>query len=431
MLRSDTALYGGAVLIDRLLALLLLPLLTRAIGEADYGAWTQTLVVSSLLMPMVLFALPTTIVRSFAPSELARLRWAAFLRLGGLVLLLFAVAAALAATLRGTVADLIWADAGRAELLPGLLLVLAADAGIEFANAWLRAAGRIGWIAGGLLARSALRYAVVGMLVADGTRALADWLPTFGSIQLLLAGLMLGLAAWRLRAEASPASGTPPPRPAPLADLLAFSAPLVGLAVFGALNASFDRFLLVQAMGLEAVAIYAAAVSLSAVPAVFYSVLGFTLFPVLSRAWHAQQRDEAARLTGRALALFLGLAVPLSLLIMATGPWLLPWLTTARYQAPWAVFAGQGVAVLAYGVYQILLYALLLDGRSRQVLALAIGAAALNAVANLLLLPRLGMTGAAMAAALANVLVMAWAWRAAGHVLGRVPAPWLWRPSLG
>lgn len=431
MLRSDTALYGGAVLIDRLLALLLLPLLTRAIGEADYGAWTQTLVVSSLLMPLVLFALPTTIVRSFAPTERARLRWAAFLRLGGLVLLLFAVAAAVTTTLRGAVAHLIWADAGHATLLPGLLLVLAADAGIEFANAWLRAAGRIGWIAGGLLARSALRYAVVWVLVADGTRALADWLPVFGSSQLLLAVLMLALAARRLRTDQAGPVAAALPQPEPLSALMAFSVPLVGLAVFGALNASFDRFLLVQAMGLEAVATYAAAVSLSAVPAVFYSVLGFTLFPVLSRAWHAQQRDEAARLTGRALAVFLGLAVPLSLLIVAAGPWLLPWLTTARYQAPWPVFAGQGVAVLTYGVYQILLYALLLDGRSRQVLALAMGAAAVNAAANLLLLPRLGMTGAAVAAALANTLVMAWAWRAAGRVLGRVPAPSFWRPSLG
>ena len=134
-----------------------------------------------------------------------------------------------------------------------------------------------------------------------------------------------------------------------MAELLSFSAPLVGLALFGALNASFDRFLLVQALGLEAVATYAAAVSLSAVPAVFYSVLGFTLFPVLARAWHGQRRDEAARLTGQALAVFLGLALPVALALAVAGPWLLPWLTTASYQAPWPVFAGQAVAVLAFG----------------------------------------------------------------------------------
>ncbi|WP_158288873.1 lipopolysaccharide biosynthesis protein [Rubrivivax albus] len=432
MLRSDTAMYGGAVFIDRLLALLLLPLLTRAIGEADYGAWTQTLVVSSLLMPLVLFALPTTIVRSFAPAALARLRWLAFGRLGGVVLALFAVAALAGWAAREGVAELAWGDDGRAVLLPGLLLVLAADAGIEFANAWLRAAGRIGWIAWGLLARSALRYAVVWALVADGSRALQAWLPVYGVSQLALAAALLILAARVLQAEAQAPPAQPPAAEVPrMAELLSFSAPLVGLALFGALNASFDRFLLVQALGLEAVATYAAAVSLSAVPAVFYSVLGFTLFPVLARAWHGQRRDEAARLTGQALAVFVGLALPVGLALAVAGPWLLPWLTTASYQAPWPVFAGQAVAVLAFGIYQVLLYTLLLDGRSLQVLGMAMVAAALNAVANLWLLPRFGMSGAAAAAALANLAVMGWAWQAAGRVLGRVPAPWRWRSSLG
>jgi O-antigen/teichoic acid export membrane protein len=432
MLRTDTALYGGAILVDRLLALLLLPLLTRAIGEADYGAWTQTLVVSSLLMPLVLFALPTTIVRSFAPAALAHLRWWAFGRLGRLVLVLFVLVALGVLWAGETAADLVWGDAGRAGMLPGLLLLLAADAGIEFANAWLRAAGRIAWIAQGMVARSLLRYAVVWTLVSGSDSALQAWLPAYALSQLALAGVLLVMAARVLRTEARvPEGAAPQTGPPPLAELLAFSAPLVGLAVFGALNASLDRFLLVQWLGLEAVATYAAAVSLSAVPAVFYSVLGYTLFPVLARAWHAQQRDEAARLTGRALAFFLGLALPVAILLAAAGPWLLPWLTAASYQAPWPVFAGQAVAVLAFGVYQILLYTLLLDGRSQQVLVMAVAAAALNAAVNLWLLPRLGMSGAAAAAAMANLAVMFWAWQAAGRVLGRMPAPWRWRTSLG
>ena len=62
-LRADTALYGTAVLIDRLLGFFLLPLLTRAISPADYGAWTQTAVAAGLLVPLVLFGAPTGVVR--------------------------------------------------------------------------------------------------------------------------------------------------------------------------------------------------------------------------------------------------------------------------------------------------------------------------------------------------------------------------------
>ena len=73
----------------------------------------------------------------------------------------------------------------------------------------------------------------------------------------------------------------------------------------------------------------------------------------------------------------------------------------------------------AFGLYQILLYTLLLDGRSRQVLALAVVAAALNAALNLLLAPRWGAVGAAAAAAVSNAAMLLWAAGLAERVM-----PW-------
>lgn len=407
MLRVDTALYGGAILVDRLLALLLLPLLTRAIGAADYGAWTQTLVSSGLLLPLVLFAFPTTIVRSFAAEARARDRLPGFFRLGAIALALWCMAAAGLWAARAPVARLIWGDEARALLVPALVGVLAGDAAVEFANAWLRAAGRIGWIATGLVLRSVLRYAVVWAVVAPGGAPLAGWLPLYALAQAMLGLALLALAVWLLRHAA--ASAPPAEGPAePLPSMLRFSAPLVALALFGALNTSVDRFLLVRGLGLDTVAVYAAAVSLCAVPAALHGVLGFTLFPVLARAWHEGRRGEAKRLTRRALSVFALAAVPLAMAITAAGPWLLPWLATADYQPPWPVFAGQSLAVLLFGLYQILLYPLLLDGRSGRVLQMAVASAAANVALNLVLIPPLGMSGAALAAALCNAAMLAW-----------------------
>src|SRR5690606_33756849 len=82
-----------------------------------------------------------------------------------------------------------------------------------------------------------------------------------------------------------------------------------------------------------------------------------------------------------------------------------------HYRPPSAVFAGLALSVAAFGLYQILLYPLLLDGRSRQVLALTVAAAVLNAALNLLLSPRWGLPGAAAAAAIANLALVPWAAR--------------------
>ena len=436
-LRTGTALYASALLLDRLLGLLLLPLLTRALSSADYGAWTQTAVAAGILMPVVLLATPTAVVRSFSGAVGASMRLRFFGRLGGVALALFLACAAVVLLWREPFAGVVYGEAGRGALVPALLALLAADATVDFATAWLRATARMGWIAAVLALRSGLRFGVVLWLVGDGGVALADWLGDYAAVQCALALAVLAGTWFVLRrgdrgaamdgARPAPASGAvggasvaAPAAPVPaLRELLAFCLPLVALALFTAFSASFDRFLLVQLLGLDAVAVYAAAVSLSSIPALFYTVLGFTLFPVLARHWSEGRRDEAARLTTQALQVFAFLCLPVALALALAGLALLPLLSTAEYRAEPAVFALLGLSVAAFGLYQIVLYALLLDGRSHQVLALAVAAAALNALLNLLLAPRWGLVGAAAAAAASNAAMVPWAARLAARAM-----PW-------
>ncbi len=411
------------MLVDRLLALLLLPLLTRAIGAADYGAWTQTLVVSGLLLPLVLFAFPTTIVRSFAPGSRARQRLAAFARLGAIVLALLAGAALLLWAGRAPVAGWVWGDASLAFLVPALLAVLAGDVLVEFANAWLRAAGRIDWISAGLVLRSALRYAVVCVLVAPGDVPLVRWLPVFAAVQLALGVALGALAVWMLRraAAAAPVPAAVVPAAESLASMLRFLSAAGGAGAVRRAQRE-PRPLPARARPGAGRGRRVRRRGVALCGAGGHSVLGFTLFPVLSRAWHEGRRDEAQQLTRRALQLFAAAALPLAGASALAGPWLLPWLATAAYQPPWPVFLGQSLAVLLFGLYQILLYALLLDGRSGEVLAMAVAAAALNAGLNAVLIPGLGMSGAALAAALSNAALLAFAAPLAWRVLRGAPS---------
>lgn len=431
-LRADTALYGSAVLLDRLLGFFMLPLLTRAIVPADYGAWTQTAITAGMLVPVVLFGLPTAVVRFFAASTGAPSSRQLFVRLAGLPLMLGALVAALAVAVSAPLAQWVYGEAGREGLVLPLLGLLAADAVSEYAQAWLRAAGRMGQVAAVLALRSAVRYGVVLTLVERGDAAIAGWLGSYAAVQCGLSLVALATAYAVLRRTPTPAEARPAPA---LREVLAYAAPLVLLSAFTALNATLDRFVLVRWLGLDSVAVYAAVVSLCTIPAVFYSVLGFTLFPVLARHWAEHRHDEAARLMGVALRVFLFLCVPVAWLLALAGPWLLPWLTTAAYTAPAAVFALLGLAVTAFGIYQILLYALLLDGRSTDVLVLALAATAVNLALNLVLVPRLGLAGAATAAAVSNLAICLLAARRAHRVIAWA-FPWAglwtitWRAAL-
>lgn len=411
-LKADTALYALAVLLDRLLGFLMLPFLTRMIAPQDYGAWTQTAVSAGLLVPLVLFAFPTTIVRSFSGRAADARRF--FDRLGGIALGLYVVAAGGVLAVGAAVAGWVYGDPNARALLPALLGLVAADAAVEFGIAWLRAAGRMGRVAGVLIVRSLLRYGALLVLVGAGEPPLADWLMRFALWQCGFGAVVLVLSRRLLHA-----GGAAQAPAAELRELLRFAAPLVLLAGFTSLNAVLDRYLLLRSLDLRSLAVYAAAQSLANIPTLFHSVLGFTLFPVLARHWQAGKVAKAAELVTRSLQAYLFCCVPVALVIALAGPWGLPRLTTAHYGAPLALFAALGISVVAFGLYQILLYALLLDGRSRQVLGLAMLATAINAALNLLLAPRFGATGAAAAVATANVVMAGLAARLAHAVL-----PW-------
>lgn len=415
-LRLGTVVYGSAVLFERMLGLLLLPVLARALDRHDYGAWAQTAVAAAMLMPLVGFALSTAVVRSFSGACGARARRRAFALMAGVVGGLFVLASALVLLAADPLALLVYGERAARTLLSAVLLLLAAEVGVDFALAWLRTLGRIGVVAGVIAARSVLRVGTVLALVWSGPPRLAQWLGVYAGTQVALMVAVFVLAVLLLRREAEPAAPVAVPQ---LAELLRFSAPLVVMALFAQLNTYVDRFLLVPVLGLDGLAMYSAAVSLAGVPGAIYAVLGFTLFPVLARHWHEGRRDAAAGLTSRALEVFVFLALPIALALALAGPTLLPVVAAAEYRAAPPVFALLGVGVLAFGLYQITLYALLLDGRSRQVLALTVGAALLNALLNLWLAPRLGASGAAAAAALSNAALAT----AAVHLAGAT-MPW-------
>lgn len=420
-LQAKTALYGVATLLDRLLAFAALPVLTRLMGPADFGAWTQAGAASGVLGALLLFGMPTAVVRSF-PLGTGRLR-PSFDRLGGVLLGLALVAGLAFECAGGPVAGWIWGDPAAAGLLPALLLWAVAEAAIEFCLAWHRTQGRMARLSTVMLLRSAWRYAWLGWLLWPRDGALAHWLPAFAAGQLALA-----VAVWVDTRRHLPTDAADPPRlPPPLTEVLRFCVPLFLLAAFTAVNGVLDRFLLLRSLDLAGLGVYAAAQSLSNTLTLFYTVLGYTLFPVLSSQWQAGAREEAGALVERVLRVYLFCAVPAVVLLSLVGPWALPRLTTAHYDAPPLLFAAQAAAVLLFGVYQILLYPLLLAGRSAQVLGFAGVAVACNAALNLLLTPHWGAPGAAMAQCGAQVLMAVLAARQAHRLL-----PWRfpWRAGV-
>lgn len=202
--------------------------------------------------------------------------------------------------------------------------------------------------------------------------------------------------------------------------MLGFAVPLVPAAVAGwVLNLS-DRPLL-QAMTGDTALVgiytmgYTAGLVINAIAIQPFSLAWGAAF------WEVSRSDDAPRLFARALTWFLALAAGVALLLSALGTDILrilvgPDFEESRFIVPFSAFA-----YVLYGAYTIVASGLSIVGRSG-LLAASMGvAAALTLILNLLLIPIIGIYGAA-ASTLAGYLVLA---VLAGALSQRLyPVPW-------
>jgi O-antigen/teichoic acid export membrane protein len=208
--------------------------------------------------------------------------------------------------------------------------------------------------------------------------------------------------------------------------VLTFSLPLVALALLTALNNFTDRFFLTHLHGLNEVAIYSAAYSLAAIASFFYSVLGFTLFPVLSRRWAEGSLEETGQLVSRVMLVYLFFLMPFIAGLTVVGPSLMRLLATDAYETPAYLLLTLGCGIGLFGLYQIAFYVTLLGHGSVRALPLMGVAAGANVLLNAMLVPRYGGFGAALAGCASNAVLALQTLRLARQIL-----PWRFPWSAG
>lgn len=290
---------------------------------------------------------------------------------------------------------------------------------------WL-GAGRMGPMARLSLAPPLLALALLGVLVswrgADLGAVLVSWV-------LAKVGVGVVLVAWLWRAGWLAA-----PDGRALRAQAGFVATIGITNLVALLNYRVGLFVVERLLDLAATGVYSIAV---VVAELLWFVSGSLTQAAYGRIGQPG-REQAARLTLRVMQL--GVA---ALLLVAPLLWLAAWLLLPRLLGPAYAASLLPLALLLPGVLLFgaagSLSAWFTNQMGRpqvpaQVAALSLG---LNAALALLLVPRLGIAGAALAASLAygaSVAVLAWRFaRHAGLPLRRVltPAPQLWADLRG
>ena len=208
---------------------------------------------------------------------------------------------------------------------------------------------------------------------------------------------------------------------APLArSMLSFAIPLVPAGLAGwALNLADRPILQAMTGSTETVGVYTLGYTAGLVINALV-VQPFTLAWGASY-WELSRSDDAAPIFARVLTWFLAIGAGVALLLSALGTDILRFLVGPAFEMSRFIVPFSAFAYVLYGAYGISSAGLNIAGRSRTLAATIGVAAVLTLLLNLLLIPRLGMFGAAvstLAGYLALVLLT-------GRIAHRhFPVPW-------
>lgn len=398
-LRGLFAAYG-ATISSLIYGLASAAILTRVLTLSDYGVWSQYRVVCGLLATTLSLNMGHGFLRFAAAADVER-RKIILSRMMGLQLTLVAAVLLIGLPFADPLGEAVFDRPGT-----GLWLAAAAWAALMMIQSLVvnsllirqRAATAYGIMTG-------YRFVALGAL-----GFLMIWPSVDAAIVISLSTLagVTAVLAFLVRKDLAM------PRPfdyGPLADVLKFCLPLLPIQPAMWVVASSDRFFLKHYDGLEAVGRYSLVYTFAAlIPAIYTAVSALFLAAVVP--WY-EERDMAR--VGRAFGLAIraywtvGLAMVLGLYLGAEP--IITWLSGPDY-----LFEGlQEVALLVglggfvHGLFIICSRLFDLKKRSWSVSGTWVLAMVLNLGANALLIPGLGLTGAALATVSSYVVALCFA----------------------
>lgn len=397
MVRS-TGLTAGFKVIATLIAFGASLIYARALGPHGYGLYAYVIAWATIIAIPVGMGLPGYLVREGAkvPESVRWMRrWAdKRVLVAGLVAAVFMACA--------------WflpqaADARWLFVVAALLPLLSKLGGVR--SALLRSRG---WVARSqwpsLVAGPALMLTVLAILWA--------WRGRLYPIELVAA--MMGAAFLQLFVnELQLRRAAPGARVAPTTKInIRAALPFMWLGGLYLLNNRVDLIMLGSLKGAHDAGIYAIASRAAALVPFVAGAANLTLGPRIARLYHAGDHALLQRMLGAAARRVFVVTLPLAILLVAAAWWLLYYLFGADFTPaarPLQILAGAQLAAIGFGSVGTILT---MAGHERLSMAGVGIAVTLNIVLNVILIPRLGPEGAAIATGSSRLLtrILLWYW---------------------
>jgi O-antigen/teichoic acid export membrane protein len=208
-------------------------------------------------------------------------------------------------------------------------------------------------------------------------------------------------------------------------EMVAFGIPMmVGYELSGIILSVGDRYVVAGLLGEEPLGLYSAAYNVCQyVQLVLVASVGQAIMPLCMQMFDQKGRDATAVFLNRSLRTYALLGAAVIAGFAAVGPELLRALASEKYAAAAGILPWVIAGMVVDGTGAMLGAGLFIHRRTWSIMAVVTSCAALNIGLNLLLIPRVGVVGAAIST-LVSYSATSIALGAAGRHLLPVQVPW-------
>lgn len=393
---KDIGLVAGAHIAVALLQFARIPILTKWLGASLYGTWSLIWVTIVLITPLAMLGLNMAMVRFLAAEkDYAKIR-DRFMSALVTSLIAGVVIALILVLCSNLFATSIMGDANSAYLFRLGSLMILTQALSQMSIAFFRTFRQMKWYSALTVIKAAVQLGLISCLIILGWEVKGVILAVIASDFL---GIVIALSV------ALRQTGLQLPRFTEMKSYLKYGLPLVPTGAMLWIMSSSDRYMIGYFMQSEDVGIYTAAYTLTHVTSLFISPLRTVLLPTISKSYDNGNIAKTRTYFKYSLKYLLMLTIPTTFGLSVLASPLLRILTTAEFASGSLVIPFVAFGLLIFEFYQICLYVFYLEKKTYWVLRLLILSALLNIGLNLLLIPHLGIVGAAVATLIAYTVL--------------------------
>jgi O-antigen/teichoic acid export membrane protein len=414
-LGKHSAIYGLGGLVQRILAVLLLPVYTRYLTPSDYGTVETLVALVTVLVIVLRMGISSAFFRFYFDSPDSARR-----RLVLRTSFWFTMGMATAGLLGGLalspeISTALFGSADDAELVVAAFVALWAQMNYEQLTSLFRVEERsVAFVTASLANIFLTIAATLTLVVALDQGPLGVIVGNFTGTLLVYAAL-LGYRREQLGLQFDRGL---------LREMNRFGIPLVPTALFLWVTNFSDRFFLVKLADTSEVGLYSLGVRIASAMALLLTAFR-TAWPAF--AYSIEDDREARRTYAFVLTYLVLIASWVATGLALLSPWIVDWIAASSFASSSKVVGPLAFSVVAFAGYVVVAIGV---GRARRTQfnwVVTGAAAAVNVALNLALIPPYGMMGAAVATIAAYMTMFAgmawWAQRI-------YPVPYQWRRVL-